>query len=64
MLDAMDDLGADIRRLNIYQVIEGWTVNLNDGGLRVICGCDHRLHGVGHYNDIIRAMRGPVRKAR
>ena len=68
MLEAMDDLGADIRRLNQHHRIEGWTVTLQDGTLQLLCSCDRRLHpatpGDNHYVDVIRALRGPMRKAR
>jgi len=64
MGQALDELGADIRRLNQHHRVEGWTVTLEDGTLQLVCSCDHRLHpakpGDNHFTDVIRALRGPV----
>jgi hypothetical protein len=66
--EAEADFAADVRRLNQAHQIIGWTVARDGVTLMVLCSCDHRLRAIrpddNHYVNVIRALRGPVRKAK
>ena len=56
----------DIRRLNIYHPIVGWSINSMTGAIVLICGCDDRPRETTasnhHWVEAVRKARGPQRK--
>ena len=63
--EARAALAADLRRLNVYHPIQGWSINPLTGALIVICGCDNRPRettGRHHWMIAVQRERGPQKR--
>jgi hypothetical protein len=62
--DANNEYATDIRRLNNYHRIEGWSVNPMTRNLVVVCSCDRRPREItgpsNHFSDAVKRERGPI----
>lgn len=57
------EFAADVRRLNQYHVITGWSIDPLTGSLIAVCGCDMRprtTSGIHHWAQALLKVRGPI----
>lgn len=63
---ARAQFAADIRRLNAFHKIEGWSINTKSGALIAMCSCSHRAYEIAdfahHWVDAVKKERGPLKK--